>query len=172
MDSVDITSSIKSDHSAITLSFNGVEDSSQGPSFWKFNPSLVNDQAYCDLLHIKFSEWLKEFKEVGDRRVLWDLLKYKIRQLTISYSRTKARSRKAKGNELERKLRECAEKCDADPSKQNAEELERLQAEYDEYYDYITQGVIIQYCEKVMQTIIDEYREYRDISVIFNYILS
>ena len=46
-------------------------------------------------------------------------------------------------NELERKLWECAEKCDADPSKQNAEELERLQAEYDEYYDYITEGAII-----------------------------
>ena len=45
-------------------------------------------------------------------------------------------------NELERKLRECAEKCDADPLKQNVEELERLQAEYEEYYDYITQGAI------------------------------
>ena len=29
----------------------------------------------------------------------------------------------------------------------------------------------IQYCAKVMQTIIDEYREYRDISAIFNEIL-
>ena len=31
--------------------------------------------------------------------------------------------------------------------------------------------IIIQYCAKVMQTIIDEYREYRDISAIFNEIL-
>ena len=29
----------------------------------------------------------------------------------------------------------------------------------------------VQYCAKVMQTIIDEYREYRDISAIFNEIL-
>ena len=29
----------------------------------------------------------------------------------------------------------------------------------------------VQYCAKVMQTIIDEYHEYRDISVIFNEIL-
>ena len=29
----------------------------------------------------------------------------------------------------------------------------------------------LQYCAKVMQTIIDEYREYRDISAIFNEIL-
>ena len=46
-------------------------------------------------------------------------------------------------NELERKLHECTEKCDADPSKQNAEEMERVQAEYDAYYDFITQGAII-----------------------------
>ena len=78
IDSVDITSSIKS---AITLSFNGVENSSQGPSFWKFNASLVNDQAYCDLLHTNFNVWLKECNEVVDKRVLWALLlKYKIRR--------------------------------------------------------------------------------------------
>ena len=123
MDVVDIVSSIKSDHLAIILSLNGVEDSSRGPSFWKFNASLVNDQVYCDLLHTYFKEWLEEFNEVVDRRVLWDLLKYKIRQLTINYSNIKARSRKAKVNELERKLRECTEKCDADPSKQTAEEM-------------------------------------------------
>ena len=128
MDSVGIVSSIKSDHSAITLSLNGVEDSSRGPSFWKFNASLINDQVYCDLLHTNFKEWLEEFNEVVDRRVLWDLLKYKIRQLTINYSKIKSRSRKAKVNELERKFRECTEKCDADPSKQNAEEMERVQA--------------------------------------------
>ena len=37
-------------HSVITLSFSGVEDGIWGPSFWKFNSSLVNDQDYCDLL--------------------------------------------------------------------------------------------------------------------------
>ena len=30
----------------------------------------------------------------------------------------------------------------------------------------------IQYCAKVMQTIIDEYREYRNVSAIFNEIFS
>ena len=40
--SVDIIPFIKSDHSAITLSINGIDDSKRGPSFWKFNCSLVN----------------------------------------------------------------------------------------------------------------------------------
>ena len=57
-------------------------------------------------------EWLREFKEVVDKRVLWDLLKYKIRQLTINYSKTKARNRRAKESKLEKKSRDCTEKCD------------------------------------------------------------
>ena len=141
--SVDIIPSIKSDHSAITLSINGIDDSKRGPSFWKFNCSLVNDNNYCDLLDTNIKSWLEEFKDVVDRRVLWDLLKYKIRQLTISYSKTKARNRRAKLNELEEKLQNCTKKCDNDPSRQNVEDLECLQAEYDQRYDFITQGAIV-----------------------------
>ena len=51
--SVDIIPSIKTDHSAITLSINGIDDSKRGPNFWKFNSSLVNDNNYCDLLNLK-----------------------------------------------------------------------------------------------------------------------
>ena len=143
VDRVDIIPSIKSDHSAITLSFSGVEDGIRGPSFWKFNSSLVNDQDYCDLLDENLKGWLEDFKDVVDKRVLWDLLKYKIRQLTINYSKTRARSRREKESKLEEKLREYTKKCDIDPTKQNMEELECAKAEYEEFYDYVTQGAII-----------------------------
>ncbi|KAL9967730.1 hypothetical protein ACROYT_G026020 [Oculina patagonica] len=143
IDSSDIITSIKSDHSAITLSLNGLDDNRRGPSFWKFNSSLVNDLEYCKLLKIEYENWLNEFKEVQDRRVLWDLIKYKIRQLTITYSKNKARDRKAKLNKLEKSLKESMKKCDSDPSKENLEELECLQAEYEQMYDYITLGSII-----------------------------
>ena len=42
-----------------------------------------------------------------------------------------------------KKLRHCKEKCDAEPSIQNIEELESLQANYDELFDCITLGAII-----------------------------
>jgi len=64
----------------------------------------VNDNNYRDLLDTNIKSWLEEFKEVVDKRVLWDLLKYKIRQFTINYSKTKARNRRAKVNVLEEKL--------------------------------------------------------------------
>ena len=44
--------------------------------FWKFNSTLVNDSDYRFLLDEIVKNWLEEFKEVVDKRVLWDLLKY------------------------------------------------------------------------------------------------
>ena len=48
----------------------------------------------------------------------------------------KARRRRANLIEVGGKLRRCKEKCDAEPSIQIIEELERIQANYDELYDY------------------------------------
>jgi len=103
----------------------------------------VNDNNYRDLLDTNIKSWLEEFKEVVDKRVLLDLLKYKIRQFTINYSKTKARNRRAKVNELEEKLQNCTKKCEKGPCRQNVEDLKCLQAEYDQFYDYITQGAIV-----------------------------
>ena len=93
---MDIKTSIKSDHSAKTLSINGLADLEKGPNFWKFNSNLINNSAYCELLTTEYANWLEEFKEVQDKRVLWDLITYKIRQQTIRYIKTKARERGAK----------------------------------------------------------------------------
>ena len=124
VESVDIIPSTKPDHSATTLAFNGVDDSKRAPSFWKFNSTLVNDNEYCQLLEGNFKMWLEEFKEIFDKRVMWDLLKYKIRLFTIDYSQIKARSRRANLIKVESKLCCCKEKCDAEPSIENVEELE------------------------------------------------
>ena len=143
IDTVDVITAIKSDHSAITLGMNSLDESLRGPSFWKFNSNLVNDSDYCQLINANYNVWLEEFKEVLDKRVLWDLVKYRIRQCTIEYSKSKARERKAKLLEVEECIKECSHKCDKDPSSQNLEELESLEAEYENLYDFITQGAII-----------------------------
>ena len=48
--------------------------------------------------------WIEEFKDVSDKRVLWDLIKYRIRQVSMKYSKEKARLRKAKILEIEKSL--------------------------------------------------------------------
>ena len=143
IDQVDIFPSIKSDHSAILLSINGIEEQSHGPSFWKFNASLLNDNDYVALINNRYQVWVEEFKDIQDPRLFWDLIKYKIRQDTISYSKSKARERRAKLASLENELRILQEVCDQEPSTANVNKLEILKTEYDLQYEYIAKGAII-----------------------------
>jgi len=84
--------------------------------------------------------WLTEFKEVLDKSLLWDSIKYKIRQLTMKYSKTKARERRSRLCEIEEKLKERQEIFDANPTEDNCIELETITCEYNSLYDYITEG--------------------------------
>ena len=144
VDLIVIIPSIKSDHSAIVLVIKSIENQTHGPSFWKFNVSLLNNGNYVALINNNFPVWLEEFKDVADPRLFWDLIKYKIRQVTITYSKEKARERKAKLSETEEKLQHCQELCDEeDPSTENMKKLEILKTEYDLLYDYIAQGAIV-----------------------------
>ena len=58
--SAEIKASIKTDHSAITLSINGLNETERGPNFWKFNLNLVNESDYCELLTTEYVNWLEE----------------------------------------------------------------------------------------------------------------
>ena len=49
VESVGIVPSINSDHSAIVLHFNSIEEQRHGPSYWKFNASLLDDHDFVRL---------------------------------------------------------------------------------------------------------------------------
>ena len=90
----DIIPAIKSDHSALSLTIKSIREYKNGPSYWKFNSSLTEDKEYVNLIKHSYLEWLIEFNDVEDKRVMWDIVKYKIRQETIKYGKSKARIRR------------------------------------------------------------------------------
>ena len=143
IDQVDIIPSIKSDHSAIVLSISSVENKTRGPSFWKFNASLLDDKDYVQMVNRKYQIWIEEFKDVKDPRLFWDLIKYRIRQETMSYSKSKARERRASLREMEEKLKDIHTLCDQDPSVESRNKLEILKTEYGLKYECIAQGAIV-----------------------------
>ena len=87
------------------LPINSIDKQPPGPSYWKFNSSLLDDLKYIDLIENNVPLWLTEFKDVLDKSRLWDFIKYKIRQLTMKCSKTKARERRSRLCEIEKKLR-------------------------------------------------------------------
>ena len=128
----DIISSINSDHLAIILHFSSISKQKYGPSFWKFNASLTDDMNYVALLTESVSEWLAEFSAVTDKRVLWDLIKHRIRQFSIKYSKEKAHEKRERVSKIEKMLQTCEEQCSKCPSDENFVQLENLQIEYDD----------------------------------------
>ena len=140
IDNVHIKPSINSDHLAIVLSINGIENQARGPSFWKLNSSLLEEKEYVSLINNKYPVWIEEFKDIKDPRILWDLIKYKIRQESISNSKLKAKERRSKLTALERNLNDCQVLCNGNPSPENINKLEVLKTEYDLQNDYLTGG--------------------------------
>ena len=49
----------------------------------------MNDDDFVALINESVPLWLEEFKEVIDKMLLWDLIKHRIRQITIKYSKEK-----------------------------------------------------------------------------------
>ena len=66
MFSTDITPAIKTDHSAITLIFKQVSDHKPGPSYWKFNSSLVDDSKYIDFIKSSYQFHLASGRQKSD----------------------------------------------------------------------------------------------------------
>ena len=94
IENVDIVSAIRTDHSVITLHVNGIDETAKGPSYWKLNASLLEDERYVALINENDDKWLEEGMEIQDPRVLWDFIKYKIRNETITYSEPVAKKGK------------------------------------------------------------------------------
>ena len=137
VEKVGINPAIRTEHSAISLHINEIEETGRGPSFWKFSSSVLNDNDYVKLVTDNYSVWLGEGKDFQDPRILWDCIKYKIRYETINYSKQKARNRRQKLSALEEKIKKCTAKCDTHPTPENLNDLEILQIEHDRHYDYM-----------------------------------
>ena len=87
-----------------------------------------------------YPEWLDEFNDVNDKRVLWDLIKYRIRQVSIKY-RFQSNNEFKKKTEQKDKDRDLL--CNIDPSEENLNDLDAAKYEYELLYDYVVQGSIV-----------------------------
>ena len=143
VEETDIKTAIRTDHSAITISFNSIESQKHGPSYWKFNASLIEDEIYVTLMNQKIPEWIADFEDVNDKRLPWDLVKYQVRQFSMKYCKEMARQREADLSTIETELKNCNDACATDLSVSNVEILEELKMKYNSHYNYLSKGAII-----------------------------
>ena len=92
---VDTIPSIKTDHSAIALEFQDVEDRVRGPGVWKLNCSILSDEEYVERINSLIPTWVEEGKkDLNDPRSVWDWVKYNIKKYSRKYSMNKCKEKK------------------------------------------------------------------------------
>ena len=101
IDHVDIIASIQSDHSTLKLKV-----SLKGPSYWKLNNFLLQDNAFTERLKTEIPNFFQESEELRNPLMRWEYLKFKVREFSKQYSVDKAKQRRAKRNKLELRVKE------------------------------------------------------------------
>lgn len=87
---VDIVHAIKTDHSAITLQLHRIEDGNNRPGFCKMNTSMWNDTSFIEEMKENIAVWREEAKEISDKRVSRDWIKYNVCLFSTEYSKRSA----------------------------------------------------------------------------------
>jgi exonuclease III len=100
-----ICNAISTDHSMIKLVISHTGNCPKGPSHWRLNTSLLNDEDYVNHIKNNLAIWEKEHPG-NNPKLQWEYIKHKIREFSIKYSKTKAKALRRQVDELEKQLRQ------------------------------------------------------------------
>ena len=119
--SCDIISLPGTDHRGVIcqLQLGGVK---RGPSYWKFNEHLLEDSDYVNALKY-FINTLTGVYEGFEVQISWELIKIKIREMTIAYSKNKAHRNKKQLANMHKKLDQISKQISQDPTNKNLQTL-------------------------------------------------
>ena len=141
---VDIVAAIKTDHSAIVLHLQEIEDVRKGPGFWKMNTSILNDNQFVETMKEKLEIWKEEAKVFSDKRASWDWIKYNIRLFSLQYSKEQAKIRREKEENLQRRYQDAQIKFQQNPSDELEKILEECKIGLEKFfYDEKVNGLIV-----------------------------
>jgi len=141
----DIIAAPSTDHSAILFDIKFFSEGKQGPSFWKFNNSLVNDVKYIQQIKekIKGVKTALTNENINCPCIRWELIKYEIRKFTMGYSKTRAKEFRCAYQDLEFKIKQIENIDGWVNDKDKVAEHDRLLKELDVKSNYITEGLIL-----------------------------
>ena len=93
--SADILPAYKTDHRLCTIDIN-CHSNPRGPGFWKLNSALLSEAEYVNAIKSTIAETVSEYEsdEQVDEVLLWEMIKLKIRDASMKYSKVKMRAMK------------------------------------------------------------------------------
>ena len=140
---VDIIPAVNTDHSAIVLQLSKIEGPIRGPSYWKFNNSLLDDNNHINGMRDELSRFLNSEYSHSDPRICWEVLKFKIKTFSRNFSINKKRISKKAREQLELKLKKLSAAITTSSDNSLLKEYEDSKHTLDDLCDSITNGLII-----------------------------
>ena len=143
VNATEIIPSVQSDHSALKMKMSSLTEGSKGPSYWKFNNTLILHDEYVNNMKSKIPEFYRESLILQDPVSRWEFLKYRMRQYSMKVAKQKTRDGKGKMLNLEQKVKSLELKICSKSSEELLQEYNKSKNELDTIYDYITEGIIL-----------------------------
>jgi len=144
----DIFPGFKTDHSMITLKL-ALHLNPRGKGFWKLNTSLLSEMRYVQEIKTTIETTVNQYKDDTsvNPALLWEMIKLKVREKSISYAAFKNVTRKRE-EMLQREITLLEKHLDnasnSNPSYRNAaERIFILKKELENIFEYRTKGAII-----------------------------
>ena len=100
IESIDILASVSSDHSPVFMKINENIETNKNKNYWKFNTSLLKNAKFASEMSQSIESWKAEFANLRPQE-LWEMIKYKIRNFCIKFSKVLAKERREKTEKLE-----------------------------------------------------------------------
>ena len=138
-----IKPAIRTDHSLLEIKVTLINEQKRGPGFWKFNCGLVRDETYINLIRNKINQLKEQYEQEENHGLKWDLIKCELRQLTITYSKQLAKSKRQHENSLQNQFRHAAEQLRHNNTERNQTEYDRIKMEIEHLNSIKTQGAHI-----------------------------
>ena len=97
-----LLSGIKSDHKCISVNLN-FDKCARGPGRWKLNTSILGDKTYKTKIRALLQHTKEDHKNLS-KQLLWEIIKIKVKEFSISYCKQKQKIKTNLMKELETKI--------------------------------------------------------------------
>jgi exonuclease III len=140
---VDIKASTGSDHSLIDIDFYNVEEPERGPSFWRFNASLLKDKVYVQQIKSGYQKAVEKYSDIEDKGLKWDLVKMELRSSTVCFSKNKAKETRDNIKKHMTTVNNLEKEINGEPTDEKLKQYHEAKQFIEDYNNEKAQGVCI-----------------------------
>ena len=145
----EISEGYKTDHSMITLQIS-LHSNTRGRGFWKLNTSFLSETEYVNQIKSTIAQTIDEYSQDNtvDPGLLWEMVKMKMREVSIKYGTTKKRNLRKEQEEIEISITSLEEQLtysnvNDKQKKQIWCDIEGKKLELERIIEYQTKGAIL-----------------------------